>query len=201
MRFKLLILVVCLAIYAGAAPVFALADSRPSHETFDQLVERSSLIVVATIHRRSDGGLTLGVETVLKGAAAPELSFPPTDIAPPIETWLRAVIAFSHASTIDFRAPTVAWHVAADGRIDPERFQPFAGLPPTLDAMLAAFGARASASGASPSGVDTALVSAEPEPVQEPAEERLRIGLLVLATIGTASLIVGLAARRLARRR
>ncbi len=201
MRFKPLILAFCLAIYAGAAPGTALADSRPSQETFDQLVERSSLIVVATIHRRSDGGLTLGVETVLKGTAATELSFPPTDIAPPIETWSRAVIAFSDASTIDFRAPTIAWHVAADGRIDPEGYQPFAGLPPTLDALLAAFGARGAASGASPSGADTTVASAASVMVSEPAGNGFRFGLLVLATLGAASLIVGIAARRLTRHR
>jgi hypothetical protein len=121
-----------------AGPVFA--DQGPSAQTFAQIVGEAKLVVVARIDIGPDGGVTLDVERVLKGTAAERLVFPPTDIGPPLDDWKRAIVAFTDPATIDFRAPTIAWHIADDGTIDPEGFQQHPGLPRTLDAMLLAFG-------------------------------------------------------------
>ena len=128
------------------------ADSGSWIGTFDAVVARARLIVVARIGAAADGGIVLDVERTLRGRSADRLVFPATDAAPPLETWHRAVVAFTDPTTIDFRAPTIAWHVAPDGTIDPEGFQPYVGLPPTLDAMLAAFGQAPLDPGASPAG-------------------------------------------------
>ena len=121
-----------------------LAASTPSRTTFADVIAGSRLVVLAQIHVRTDGGLLFTVERVLKGdATARQLSYPPLGAAPPIDHWSEAVIAFAHPETDDFRAPTIAWHVAANGTIDPEGFQQYPGLPATLAAMLRYFGAPA----------------------------------------------------------
>lgn len=124
-----------------AAPGIA---NTPPHTTFADVVARSELVVLVTVHHQRGHGYTLDVEEVLKGHAAGELRFPSVDIGSPIDDWPRAVIAFSDPSVLDFRAPTIAWHVAPDGTIDPERYQQYPGVPQTLDAMLAWFEATAS---------------------------------------------------------
>ncbi len=64
--------------------------------------------------------------------------------------WARVVVAFDNPDELDFRAGNIVWHVTSDGRIDPEHFQSFPGLPPTLAAMFAYFGVPASST--SPAG-------------------------------------------------
>src|SRR6266550_1912309 len=72
---------------------------------------------------RSDGGITLHVEQVLKGHAVETLRFPPSAAA--VEPgWDRAVVAFTDPSTIA-RGVTFAWHVSASGALDPERLEQF----------------------------------------------------------------------------
>ena len=116
----------------------AVANS-PSHTTFANVVAGSKLIVLAKVEHRSDGAYTFHVERVLKGTAPAELVYPPLLETPPLGTWSRVVIAFAHPENDDFRAPTIAWHVARDGSIDPEGFQRYPGLPMTLAAMLRYF--------------------------------------------------------------
>src|ERR1700687_2332762 len=98
------------------------------------------LIVLVAIRQRADGGFTFDVERVLKGSAPRQLVYPPVAATPPLGSWRRAVIAFADPATDDYRAPTIAWHVTLDGRIDPERYQQYAGLPMTLAAVLDWFG-------------------------------------------------------------
>jgi hypothetical protein len=108
--------------------------------TFADVVRRSRLIVLVAIRQRADGGFTFDVERVLKGSAPRQLVYPPVAATPPLGSWRRAVIAFADPATDDYRAPTIAWHVTLDGRIDPERYQQYAGLPITLAAVLDWFG-------------------------------------------------------------
>jgi hypothetical protein len=130
--------IACIAAAAAVGPVAA--DSGAPAQTFAQIVGEAKLVVVARIDIGPDGGVALDVERVLKGTAGTRLVFPPIDIGPPLDDWKRAIVAFTDSATIDFRAPTIAWHVADDGTIDPEGFQQYPGLPRTLDAMLVAFG-------------------------------------------------------------
>jgi hypothetical protein len=127
-----------LLLLAAATP--AAADHGGNPLTFDGVVGQSRLIVVARISFGPDGSMILDVERVLKGVSPARLTYPSTAEAPPLEGWQRAVVAFHDPVTIDFRAPTIAWHVADDGTIDPEGFQQHPGLPRTLDAMVRAFG-------------------------------------------------------------
>ena len=120
---------------AGAA----LANSAPAVTTFANVVRSSPVAVLVGVHARSDGGYTLDVERVLKGSAPARLQVAPTLQAALEAGWSRAIVAFSDVTTLDFRAPTIAWHVSADGRIDPEGYQQYRGLPQTLGAMLAWF--------------------------------------------------------------
>jgi hypothetical protein len=48
-------------------------------------------------------------------------------------------VAFTDPSQIDSRVPTYAWHVAAGGAVDPERYQQYPGTPQTLSAWIAWF--------------------------------------------------------------
>jgi hypothetical protein len=122
-----------------AVPRVAVADSAPSTETFDDLVSKSTLVVVASVTVRADQGVVLDVERVLKGASARHIVFEPPTMAPVLDDGGRAVIAFRDQSTIDFRAPTYAWIVGPNGAIDPRGLQRYPGLPATLDAMLTWF--------------------------------------------------------------
>lgn len=113
--------------------------STPSNTTFADVIASSRLVVLAGIVHRPGGGITLQVERFLKGVAPAQLAFVPLAATPPFDGWSRAVIAFANPATDDFRAPTIAWHVASDGAIDPEHFQRYRGLPLTLTAMLRYF--------------------------------------------------------------
>ena len=120
------------------------------------------LIVVARVTIGPAGGIVLDVERTLKGNAVKRLAFAPTDTSA-LGKWNRAIVAFTDPTTIDFRAPTIAWHVADDGTIDPEGFQQFPGLPTTLDAMLVAFGQDVTEPPATSDGISP--TTAEPSPV------------------------------------
>jgi hypothetical protein len=128
-----------LALLAVVAAT-ALADSGPSATTFSDVVGSSRLIVLADVTQRPDGGFDLKVERVLKGHAAATLRFAATPSPAVQPGWRRAVVAFTDPTTIDSRAVTIAWHVAASGALDPERYQQYPGTPQTLAALLAWFG-------------------------------------------------------------
>jgi hypothetical protein len=183
-RFAGAVAIACIAAAAVVGPVGA--DSGARAQTFAQIVGKANLVVVVRIAIGPDGGVALDVERVLKGTAAARLVFPPTDIGPPIEDWKRAIVAFADPATIDFRAPTIAWHVADDGTIDPEGFQRYPGLPRTLDAVLVAFGQDAIESASAP-------VAAQPAP-QAPGPDDPPAVLPVIvagaAATGLAALIL-----------
>jgi hypothetical protein len=131
---------VALALAAAIASAHpAAADHGGQRPTLADIVAQSQLIVVARVSVDRDG-ITLDVERVLKGDPVEALVFPPTDQKPPLDGWKRAVFAFTDQTTLDTRAPTMAWNVADDGILDPEGFQPTDGLPATLDELIAAFG-------------------------------------------------------------
>jgi hypothetical protein len=129
-----------LAAISLAGPANA---ATPSKTTFAEVIAHSKLVVYAHIVDRPDGGLTFEVIRVLKGASPAVLVFPPIGTAAPMAGWSRAVVAFAVPANDDFRAPTIAWHVAGNGAIDPEHYQRYPGLPLRLNAMLAYFGAPA----------------------------------------------------------
>lgn len=124
-------------LLTAAAP--ATANSGPSTTTFADVVARSRLVVLAEVVRRADGGITLNVERVLKGSAGRVLRFAPTLQAAVQPGWARVLVAFTDPTELDFRAPTIAWHVTAAGIVDPERYEQYPGTPQTLAAMLAWF--------------------------------------------------------------
>jgi hypothetical protein len=129
------------AVLLAPAAASAAADSGPSPATFADVVASSRLIVLADVVRRPDGGIDLEVERVVKGhPSSTTLRFPPTPQAAIQPGWGRVVVAFSDPAEIDFRAPTIAWHVDASGALDPERYQQRPGTPQTLAALLAWFG-------------------------------------------------------------
>ncbi len=175
--------IACVAAGSIAGPVAA--DQGPSAQTFSEIVNQAKLIVVAMIDIGPDGGVTLDVERVLKGTPVARLVFPPTDIGPPLDDWKRAIVAFTNPTTIDFRAPTIAWHVADDGTIDPEGFQQYPGLPRTLEATLVAFGQDAIESASAPVGVLLPTPQA-PRPEDPPA---LPVVIAGAAATGLAALI------------
>ncbi len=127
------------ALFAAVGAT-AMADSGLASTTFSDVVGSSRLVVLADVTQRSDGGFDLEVERVLKGHAAATLRFPVTPSAAVQPGWKRAVVAFRDPSTLDSRAVTIAWHVAASGALDPERYQQHPGTPQTLAALLAWFG-------------------------------------------------------------
>jgi len=129
-----------LAAVALAGPANA---ATPSNTTFADVIAGSKLVIYAHIVERPDGGFTFDVIRLLKGATPTELVYPPINTAAPMAGWTRAVVAFADPRNDDFRAPTIAWHVASNGAIDPEHDQRYPGLPLTLNAMLAYFGAPA----------------------------------------------------------
>jgi hypothetical protein len=180
--------IACIAAAAAVGPVAA--DGAPA-QTFAQIVGKAK-VVVARIDIGPDGGVTLDVERVLKGPAVARLVFPPTDIGPPLEGWKRAVVAFTDPATIDFRAPTIAWHVAYDGTIDPEGYQQYPGLPRTLDAMLLAFGQDAIESASAP--VAALPTTRAPRPDDPPAA--LPVVVAGATATGLAALIFLARSRR-----
>jgi hypothetical protein len=176
--------IACVVAGSLAGPVAA--DSGPAARSFAEIVGEAKLIVFARIGIGPDGGVTLDVDRALKGTAVVRLVFPPTDIGPPLDDWKRAVVAFTDPATIDFRAPTIAWHVADDGTIDPEGFQQYPGLPRTLDAMLVAFGQDATESASAP--VAALPTPPAPRPGDPPAA--LPVVIAGAAAIGLAALIL-----------
>jgi hypothetical protein len=153
-------------VFTSASGASAASSQAP--ETFDQLIAGMSLVVVASVSGSASEGYTYTIEHVLKGTVGPTLRLPSDEQSAVQPGWTEVVIAFTDPATDDFRAPTVAWHVAADGTIDPERYAQYPGLPPTLDAMLAAFGLAGSPSpsvapGPSPT---SAAPTSEPNPSQ-----------------------------------
>lgn len=155
-RIAIATVVAAVVSVAAGKPIRAVGPTAP--ETFADVVHRSALVVLVTIHPTLGGGVVLDVERVLKGQAPSTLSYADITLAPPIGGWARAVIAFKDPSTIDFRAPTTAWHIAPDGRVDPEGYQSAMGLPPTLDAMLVYFGVPASGPASSSSSFSPSLI-------------------------------------------
>jgi hypothetical protein len=182
--------IACIAAAAAVGPVAA--DGGAPAPTFAQIVGKAKLVVVARIDIGPDGGVTLDVERVLKGTAVARLVFPPTDIAPPLDDWKRAIIAFTDPATIDFRAPTIAWHVADDGTVDPEGYQQYPGLPRTLDAMLVAFGQDAIESASAP--VAALPTTRAPRPDDPPAA--LPVVVAGATATGLAALIFLARSRR-----
>jgi hypothetical protein len=121
-----------------ASPLTAASSQQPV--TFAQRVAEAKLIALVSVSGDSNSGFVLTVEKVLKGQASAQLVYPGPQLITALEPgWTEVVIAFDDPVTLDFRAGTIAWHVASDGRIDPEGYQQFPGLPPTLTAMLAYF--------------------------------------------------------------
>jgi hypothetical protein len=151
------IAILILAAPLLAFPTGASAISSQTPQTFSQLISGMKLVILAKVSGSETQGYTYTVEQVLQGSAGPALTFDPDAQAAVQPGWTEAVVAFSNLTTDDFRAPTVAWHVAPDGTIDPEKFAPYPGLPATLADMLAFFGASAS-----PSAVASVAASAAP---------------------------------------
>ena len=126
------------ALFSALLAASILAAPAVADSSFAGAVSGCPLIVLARVAVRSDGGITLQVEQVLKGRAAESLRFPPSASA--VEPgWARAVVAFEDPSTIA-GGVTFAWHITASAALDPERREQFRGTPQTLDAMLAWFG-------------------------------------------------------------
>jgi hypothetical protein len=153
------VLIALAAATYAAGPVAA--DHGGQRQTFAEIVDQAQVIVLARVSIGPAGGIVLDVERTLKGNPVGRLAFAPTDIAP-LNNWDRAIVAFTDPTTIDFRTPTIAWHVADDGTIDPEGFQQFPGLPTTLDAMLVAFGQDPNDSPAASDGVSLATAEVPP---------------------------------------
>jgi hypothetical protein len=162
------------------------ADHAGQRETFAEIVGRAELIVVARVSIGPDGGIILDVERTLKGNAVQRLAFPPTDTAA-LGKWNRAIVAFTDPTTIDFRAPTIAWHVSDDGMVDPEGFQQFPGLPMTLDAMLVAFGQDANKPPAA--SVPVSVAMAEPSPDKD-SRAVLPAVITGVAAAGVVALVI-----------
>lgn len=197
-RFVIVSAMVCLGGLA-VAPATA-ADSGPGLQSFDQLIASMKLVVLARISGSTSQGYTYAIEHVLKGSAGPTLVLPPDLQAAVQPGWTEAVIAFSDPTTDDFRTPTIAWHVGSDGTIDPEKFQQYPNLPPTLGAMLAYFGVSTASSGSvvAPTPGSRLASSLAPGPTTSGPPVVLLLGILLAIAVLAGS--VGLAARRRPRR-
>jgi MYXO-CTERM domain-containing protein len=191
-----------LGALAAAAPV-ARADSSAQPQTFVALIGSMRLVILARVSGSPDTGFQYTIEQVFKGSAsAPELDFGPDLQAAVQPGWAEAVIAFSNPQTDDFRAPTVAWHVGPDGTIDPEGYQQLPGLPTTLGAMRAFFGATEPTPPAVPSAPGAAAsADGSPSPTAQSSPTgpttSLPIGeALLLAALLLAALAMGVLVRR-----
>jgi hypothetical protein len=130
-----------LLLLVVAQPVAAATPQTPL--TFAQRIAQAKLVALVSVSGSPQAGYVLTVEQVFKGQAPSRLVYPPPQLQAAVAVepgWTRVVIAFDNPTTLDFRANNIAWHVGPDGRIDPEHFQQFQGLPPTLAAMFAYFG-------------------------------------------------------------
>jgi hypothetical protein len=110
-----------------ANPLAAASSQQPV--TFAQRVAEAKLIALVAVTGDSNTGFVLTVEQVLKGQAGAQLVYPGPQFVTALESgWTEVVIAFDDPSTLDFRAGTTVWHVASDGRIDPEGYQQFPAM-------------------------------------------------------------------------
>lgn len=136
-------------MFLGLVAVLPVAASGPvTPQSFAQRVAEAKLVALVGIEGTPATGFVLTVERVFKGHAGPRLVYPPPQGINALEPgWTRVVIAFDTPSELDFRAGTTLWHVTSDGRIDPEHFQSFPGLPQTLTALFAYFGVPATSTG------------------------------------------------------
>ena len=191
---------------AGTFAMDAMATSSQRPETFEHLVSSMKLVIVAHVSGNPETGFRYAVDQVLKGPATSSLRFGPDPQAAVQPGWTLAVVAFTDPTTDDFRAPTIAWHVGSGGAIDPEGYQRYQGLPPTLDAMLAYFRVTPSATpdGASATPSPSAAPAAA-SPSVKPGAGLPSVGpsgaLLALAlAIGVLAFALVLAARRRPRR-
>src|SRR6266566_9343524 len=101
------------ALFSAFLAASTLAAPAAAGSSFAGAVSGCPLIVLARVAVRSDGGITLHVEKVLKGNAGETLRFPASASA--VEPgWARAVVAFEDPSTIA-GGGTFAWHVSASG--------------------------------------------------------------------------------------
>lgn len=138
LRFSLAVASSMILVLGLASPLAAASSQQPV--TFAQRVAEAKLIALVSVSGDANSGFVLKVEKVLKGQTGAQLVYPGPQLITALEPgWNEVVIAFDDPTTLDFRAGTTVWHVAADGRIDPEGYQQFPGLPPTLTAMLAYF--------------------------------------------------------------
>ena len=182
-------------------PATALAASSQSPRTFAEVVAGMQLIVVADVDGSPEAGVTYTVETVLKGSGPPELQFAAPDLQSAVQPgWTRVVIAFSNPTTDDFRAPTIAWHVAADGAIDPEGYQQYVGLPGTLPAMLSFFGLPSSTGPSAPPTASTGpsptpAVTVAPAAAADVPSSWLPVALPILVA-GAIAVLAGILVRR-----
>lgn len=112
-----------------------------TQQSFAERVAEAKLVALVRVQGTPATGFVLTVDRIFKGQAGPRLVYPPPQPITALEPgWTRVVIAFDNPTELDFRAGNIVWHVAPDGQIDPEGFQRFPGLPPTLAAMIAYFG-------------------------------------------------------------
>lgn len=137
------------AVVLGLAAAWPVAASGPvTPQSFAQRVAEAKLVALVSVEGTPATGYVLTVERVLKGRAGSRLVYPaPQWISALQPGWTRVVVAFDNPDELDFRAGNIVWHVTSDGRIDPEHFQSFPGLPPTLAAMFAYFGVPATSTG------------------------------------------------------
>ena len=158
------------AITHAPAPAGAASATRT---TFSAVVDRSALVVVATVQDAPtvSVGYLLSVERVLKGTAAPTLTFAPDLMAIALAPGQRVVLLLTDPSGLDFRGTTVLL-VAPDGTIDPNGL---AAVPATLADLEAAFG------GGRASVPPTATTVPAAPPARDPAAVLVLAGASLLA--------------------
>ena len=134
MKLRPNLVVLAIALLLGvvlAQPVAAATPVTP--QTFAQRIAEAKLVALVSVEGTAATGYVLTIEKVFKGHAGPRLVYPPPQDVTALEPgWGRVLIAFDEPTQLDFRAGNTMWRVTADGRIDPERYQPFPGLPTTV---------------------------------------------------------------------
>jgi hypothetical protein len=167
---------IALAVALPLTIVPSVVAATPSTDTFRSVIGEARLVVLVRIHHASSGRLVLDVERVLKGSARRRLTFQPGATDVPLYAWAQAVIAFRDPPSLDFRSPTIAWHVSAGGRIDPEHYQQYPGTPRTLRGFFAALDLPA-----------TSTASLDPEAPMSPSPLPMLgsglLGVIVFATL------------------
>lgn len=152
MKLRLNLVVVATSLLLGvvlAQPVAAATPVTP--QTFAQRVAEAKLVALAGVDGTPESGYVLTIEKVLKGHAGPRIVYPPPQHVTALEPgWGRVLIAFDDPTLLDFRAGNTTWHVTANGRIDPEHYQPYPGLPTTVAELLRYFGPPATSTSSLP---------------------------------------------------